>query len=177
MEELIESSKSGNENSFVELLLLIKSDLYRIAKTRLDNDDDINDAIQETMIKSYSSLKKLKDNKTFKSWIFKILINECNQIYKKKSRKIKLMNKIETDKLLSNNIDSIVSSNSKIDFDMLIRELDYEERIIITLFYNNRYTCDEISKIIKLNVNTIKSKLNRAKEKLKKSYKGGVLGE
>ena len=93
-EELIIKAKSGEVRAFTDLIHSIENDLYRIAKTRLDNDDDICDAIQETMINAYKHLKKLKDNSHFKSWIIKILINECNKIYKTKKRKEKLFKKI-----------------------------------------------------------------------------------
>lgn len=84
MEELIIRSKAGDAQAFTELFLIIKNDLYRIGKARLSDDNEISDAIQETMITAYMKIKKLKDNSSFKSWIFKILINECNQIYRKK---------------------------------------------------------------------------------------------
>lgn len=77
-----------------------------------------------------------------------------------------------------NNTDnSIENSDSVIDFNILLESLNYEEKIIITLFYNNRFTCSEISQILNINVNTVKSKLSRTKEKIKKSYKGGVFYE
>lgn len=177
MEELINRSKNGDEKAFTELILSIQNDLYRIAKTRLSNDSDISDAIQETMIKSYNHLKRLKNNCKFKSWIIKILINECNSIYKKKNKKNKIINKIETHELLNNTEDSIQISNSKIDFDILIDCLNYEDKVIITLFYNNKYTCSEISKILNINVNTVKSKITRTKEKIRKYYKGGAFYE
>ena len=75
MEELIIQSKQGNQEAFTQLILSIKLDLYKIAKTRLSSDYDIRDAIQETMIIAYTNLKKLKDNSKFKSWVIKILIN------------------------------------------------------------------------------------------------------
>ena len=62
MEELIIRSKNGDEKSFTELILSMKNDLYKISKTRLNDENDINDAIQETMINAYKHLKKLKDN-------------------------------------------------------------------------------------------------------------------
>lgn len=177
MYELIKRSKNGDEKAFTELILSIKIDLYKIAKTRLSNDSDINDAIQETMIKAYNHLKKLKDENKFKSWIIKILINECNMIYKKKSKKSKLINKIESEELLNNKEDIIQTSDSKIDFDILIDRLDYEEKIIITLFYNNKYTCSEIAEILNININTVKSKIARTKQKIRKYYKGGAFYE
>ena len=51
-EQLIFRAKSGETKAFTELVHSIENDLYRIARTRLNNDEDINDAIQETMIKA-----------------------------------------------------------------------------------------------------------------------------
>lgn len=173
MEELIIRSKNGDEEAFTELILTMKNDLYRIGKTRLSDDNDISDAIQETMINAYKHLKKLKDDTNFKSWIIKILINECNKIYQKKSKKAKLLERItreETTNVIDNSIHSI---NSKLDFELLIENLNYEEKLIVTLYYNSKYSCNEIAGILSMNSNTVKSKLTRAKEKVKKYYKGG----
>lgn len=50
---------------------------------RTSNDEDVQDIIQETMIDAYKYIKKLKKPSKFKSWITKILINNCNKYYKK----------------------------------------------------------------------------------------------
>ncbi len=65
-----------------------------------------------------------------------------------------------------------------IDFDLLIRRLSKDERLILTLYYKNMYTPTEISKILNINVNTVKSKILRAKQKLQQLYKkGGDINE
>lgn len=177
MEELIIRSKNGDEKAFTELVLTMKNDLYRIGKTRLSDDNDISDAIQETMINAYKHLKRLKDNTNFKSWIIKILINECNKIYQKKSKKEKLLERITREET-NNTIDySIHSVNAKLDFDLLIEKLNYKEKLIVTLYYNSKYSCKEIAEILNMNMNTVKSKLTRAKEKVKKYYQGGAFYE
>lgn len=84
MESLIEKAKDGDQIAFTELMLQIKDELYKVAKIRLKNDDDVFDVIQETMISAYKSLKKLKHNEYFKTWVIRILINECNKFYKLK---------------------------------------------------------------------------------------------
>ena len=83
MEELIEQAKKGDKNAFSQLIKNIENDLYWIAKTRIKNDDDIGDVLQETIYKCYKNIKKLRENSYFKTWIVNILINECNYIYKK----------------------------------------------------------------------------------------------
>lgn len=172
-EELIIKAKSEEIKAFTDLVHSIENDLYRIAKTRLNNDDDISDAIQETMINAYKHLKKLKDNSKFKSWIIRILINECNKIYSTKKKKERLFEKIITEENTQPIDESVNLVNSEINFELLIEKLQYEEKLIVTLFYNNQYSCTEISKIVGINVNTVKSKLQRVKKKVKKYYEGG----
>lgn len=80
MEELIKKAQNGDKDAFTSIILDMNDELYKIARTRLNDENDIFDAIQETMISSYKSIKKLKDTKCFKSWLIKILINKCNDI-------------------------------------------------------------------------------------------------
>lgn len=175
MEELIKKAQKGDKVAYTELIHLIQNDLYRVARTRLNDENDICDAIQETIIKTYKKICKLKDNSKFKGWIIKILINECNFIYKKKKRQENIYEKVK-------NIDidydkQFYDTESKIDFDLLISKLDYEERLIVTLYYNSELSCNEISSILNMNVNTVKSKLLRAKKKIINYIQGGVLHE
>lgn len=175
MEELIQKAKNGNTYAFTELILNIRNDLYHISKTRLNDDNDINDAIQETMINAYKNIKRLKENSYFKSWIIKILINECNKIYKSKYKNKNIYEKLVNEKIKSNSVNfDIQTVNSNIDFELLIDNLEYEEKLIVTLFYNSDYSCKEISNILNMNINTVKSKLLRAKQKIKNKYKGGI---
>jgi len=176
-EQLVVKAKAGDTIAFTELIHCIENDLYRIAKTRLNSDDDISDAIQETMIIAYRKLKKLKDNSKFKSWIIKILINECNLIYKKNNKQNNIYEKIENSSSLDNENNFVYTINSMLDFELLINKLNYEERLIVTLFYNSQYSCNEIAEILDMNINTVKSKLKRAKDKIKIYYKGGIMYE
>ena len=84
MEELVEKAKNKDKNAFSELIINVKKELYLVAKLKLKNEDDISDAIQETLLKSYKNIRKLRKNDMFRTWIIKILINECNNIYKRK---------------------------------------------------------------------------------------------
>lgn len=66
MEELVKRAKVGDNQAFTELIMNIQMDLYKIAKAKIKDDDDINEAVQETIIKAYSSIKKLKDENILK---------------------------------------------------------------------------------------------------------------
>ncbi len=170
MYELVNEAKLGNKEAFTKIITEMENELYKIARLRLKNEDDIDDAIQETMIKAFKSIKKLKKEEYFKTWIIKILINNCNNIYRKKKKKEILIEDYSME--LKSEINKLEHVENELDFYSIIKVLDYEEKIILVLYYMENFTTKEISKIIKLNSNTVKSKLLRAKNKLKEVYGG-----
>lgn len=175
MEELIRKVQKGDETAFKQLAQNIENDLFRVAKTRLRSEEDIKDAIQNTMMHTYQNSRKVRNIETFKYWMIKILINECNKIYNLNKKNNEIFDKIMIDKNFNSYDNSIQDINDKINFEDLINRLNYEERIIITLHYNSQCSCSQISNILKMNINTVKSKLTRGKEKLKKIYEKEVI--
>lgn len=172
MDELVKKARQGDKDAFTELILLLKNDLYKIAKTRIKNDEDIYDVIQETMIIAFSSIKKLKKIESFKSWIIKILINTSNSTYKKVSKnKIISLEKVEAYSSLSSpEYDKVETT---LDFNFILKNFKYEDRIIIILYYMERFTDKEIGEILKLKENTVKTKRTRIKESIKDVLKEG----
>lgn len=163
MEELILKAKNGDKTAFTELMLQIKDELYKIAKIRLKNDDDVFDVIQETMVLAYKSLKKLKYDYYFKTWIIKILINECNKFYRVKSKR-----KEDSYEILSNEIVNPNDAEERINLEFICNKLTKEEGTIILLYYMEKYTDKEIGKIMNKKESTIRTKRNRAKDKIRK---------
>ena len=82
--ELTICAQKGDMEAFSNLIISFEQDLYRIASIRLKNADDIDDVIQMTIEQTLKNIKKLKNPQYIKTWIIKILINNCNAIYKRK---------------------------------------------------------------------------------------------
>lgn len=162
--QLIKKAQKGNIEAFNELILYYEKDLYNIAKSRLHNEEDVCDVVQETILIAYRSIKKLLNPSKFKIWLVKILINECNKVYK--SQKNSLYD-------IDDNSDSIIydKDDSNLEFFNLMEILDSDEKNIFILYYQEGYTSKEISKILNINQNTILSKLSRGKEKIKNTLK------
>ena len=171
MENLIIKAQKGDKEAFTELILEIRNDLYKIAKCRLHSEDDIEDAIQETMIKTFKSIKKLNKKQSYKKWIISILINECNNVYKKNKSKNVSLDSLDFEDTYSSidNYNNLVEQ----DFYTLLHGLKYEYKITIMLFYVEDYSIKEISKILKTNENTIKTWLKRGRQKIKQKYEKG----
>lgn len=165
MEELVKRVKEGNTEAYSELVKSVHSELYGIAMSRLRNEADVQDAIQETIIIAYMNIAKLKDDSNFKSWIIKILINQCNKIHNKKKR-----NKNIEEKYIDNN-DRIKDLDDNIDFENMIESLNKKEQEIFKLYYEDGYNIKEIARKLDVNENTVKTNLSRGKLKIKKHYK------
>lgn len=164
---LIKKAINGNKKAFEELILYYHKDLYKIARTRLSNEDDICDAIQETILSVYNSLETLRDISKFKSWLITILINQCNSIYKKNSlSNIVSYESINAEKIYTENL-----LHTDIEFYSLIDKVDTDERTILILHYVENYKLKEIANILQMNEATVRSKLFRAKKKIQNDMK------
>lgn len=150
----------------------MKNDLYKIAKARLKKDEDVFDVIQETMITSFKSIKKLKNPLCFKSWLIKILINKSNDMYNKRNKYNIISLEDVKDYKNSDYID-IDMVDTILDFNFLCDHFEYEKRIIIMLFYMEKFTDKEIGTILNLNENTVKSKRTRVIQQIKKMIERG----
>ena len=165
---LVKKAKKNDQESFCKLIEMVKKDLYLIAKTRLKSEDDIADVIQDTIIICYNNIKFLRKEASFKAWAIKILINNCNKVYKNPNN-----TNISIEYNGINNLLGLAeNTDEKLNFQDLIKDLNSDEQLILTLYYYSRYTTKEISKILKIKENTVKSKISRAKEKIYKRYGG-----
>ena len=168
MEELLKKLNRNNDDIvFEEIINKVQKQLFIIAKARLRDDSLAEDALQETFISLYLNINKIKDEKKLKAWLTKTLINKCNDIMRKnKIYSFKCDYNILENNLYSNN--QYDDLNNHIDIFRIINLLNVEERTIIIMFYSKKYTIKEISKILNINENTIKTKISRIKKKLKK---------
>ena len=166
MEELVKKAKIGDKDAFSTLILLLEKDLYKIAKMRLQDDEDVYDAVQETILIAFKSIKKLKHVEYFKTWIIRILINQSNYIYRQRTKK-KILSFEDTEKDISSEISNMENIDTVLDFNFMCKKLKYEDRIIIILYYMERFTDKEIGEILNLKERTVTTKRNRAKQKIK----------
>jgi len=82
----VKKAKKGNKDSFINLINYCEASLYRISSAILKKDEECVDAIQEAILKAYYSIHKLKEPSYFKTWITRILINECYKILNNKKK-------------------------------------------------------------------------------------------
>lgn len=162
---LIQKAKNGEPDAFVELMEINKSAMYKTAISILRNDADAADAIQETILSCWKNINKLKNEKYFKTWLTRILINSCKDIIRKNGNTVYLES--------YNNID--MGSDTSLS-DRRIKEsfdgMSDNYRLILTLYYAQGLTVKEISKLLNMKENTVKTRLSRGREEFKTLYNG-----
>ena len=171
MDELLKRLKIGDEEAFEHLVKFYERQLLIIAKLRLNDEHLARDAVQETFLSLFLNSMKISNSKKIKPWLTAVLINKCNDLARE--------NKIMQVSFEQNDFENFIYSDDefkniidKIDFVSKINLLDVDERTIIAMYYEGEYTTKEISEILNISNGTIKSKISRAKVKLKNKIGG-----
>lgn len=175
-EKLVIKAQNGDKEAFTKLIQRYKKEMYCIAKSRLNNEVDIDDAIQETLYKAYVNIRKLKEPKYFKTWIIRILYNNCTDITRSGNGKIisfeeKILDSIPDDD------DAYLDITNNCDFFELIDSLTDDEKTLITLKFSKDYDNKDIGKILNIKEGSVRMRFLRIKEKLKSKYKGEAKNE
>lgn len=143
---------------FIELYEPVYKDLYRLAYYYLGNAEDAEDVVSETVLRAYEKFASLRKKEAFKSWIFKILVNQCKTQLRKKSV-------AGTVELVEEPVFEPKLEDTMVAEDMLA-VLSEEERQIVALAVFGGYKGEEIARILHMKHSTVRSKYRRALKKL-----------
>lgn len=157
-------AKNGDNEAFLELINENKLNIYRVARGILSNEHDIEDAIQNTIIKAYEKINTLKKNEFFRTWLVRILINECNEIIRKNKRIVSINE--------SNHEEKYNDYYENIDLTNAINSLSEELRVTTVLFYFEDMSIKDIALILNIPNGTVRSRLSRARKILRE-----IIGE
>lgn len=160
----------GNTNSFATLVDRYKDMIYTLALKMLNNKEEAEEIAQDTFVKVYHSLNKFKGESKFSTWIYKITYNTCLDTIKKNKKKqevhyIEDFSEHQT-KALEYILDTIDDKEKNQAIQECINQLPNDEAFLLTLFYFDSQSVEEISKIMDNSVSNIKVKLFRTRKKL-----------
>lgn len=158
IKELITRAKHGDEQAFVELMQRHREDMYRTALAVLMNDEDVADAIQDTILVCWEKLKFLRKAEYFKTWLIRILLNKCYDIRRKNIPHVPFESIPETG---ANDIYNLELKEA-------LGQLDEKYRVIIMLYYGDQLKVDEIAQILHMNKSTIQTRLQRGRDHIRR---------
>lgn len=144
----------------MEWIMKRKDKFYKIAWSYVYNHEDIEDIFQNSMIKAYENISKLKDTNFFETWFISILLNECRQCLRNRKKEV-----------LQENIEILGFHTDGYNFFQEIDSIDEIFKEAIILKYISGYSQDEISKILDIPIGTVKSRIYRGLKELRSLMK------
>ena len=161
LERLVHKAKRKDPDAFTTLMNAYMQHLYKTARAILMNDEDSADAIQETIITCWEKLGTLKENQYFKTWVTKILINECYSLIRGRKGVIY--------------VDEIPEiPDDREESDLVWKEalavLSADYRLVVVLYYVQGFQTKEIARLLGISDEAVRTRLSRAREQLRKYY-------
>ncbi|MDO4616105.1 MAG: sigma-70 family RNA polymerase sigma factor [Lachnospiraceae bacterium] len=144
-----------------DLILDSERQLYSTAKTILYDDQDCADAIQETIVKAFSKINTLRNDRFAKTWLIRILINECYSMLRKSGRFVPLEYAKESGEWGTEKNDEYLDLYRALD------ALKEELRMPLVLYYLEGFSIREIAQILSVSEGAVQKRLARARGKLR----------
>lgn len=164
---LIKRAKKGDKDALVELIMDRKEEYYKLAYVYMGNSEDALDALEDMILVLYDNIGKLRNDDKFYSWSKTILVNKCKKMLKDK-KKIILIDEVR---------DGAYEENTNQKDDEIILEehlskLSEKHQEVLKLRYFLDLDYSTISKILKVPLGTVKSRISIGLNKLRKSLGG-----
>ena len=148
-----------NKQRLGELILACQDSMYRVAKTLLRSDADCADAIGEAIVKAFSRMDTLKNDQYAKTWLTRIVINECYTVLRKQSRLVSLEEYPKEDRP--------DDGRQYSELYEAVSALPEQIRLCVALYYLEGYSVKETAQLTGTTENVVKKRLARARQLLK----------
>jgi RNA polymerase sigma-70 factor (ECF subfamily) len=174
--ELVRLAQTGNKEAFEELVRRHQHRVFAVAGGILRRREDVEDIAQQVFVKAYFSIKRFDQRAAFSTWLYKITVNECWDLLRKKKVRPLLY---ESD--LSEEQNQQFSAAEKFEsgaqdvsdkleaqqrVEILLQGLDERDRMMLILKEVEGFAIEEIAEILDLNANTVKVRLFRARRRI-----------
>lgn len=174
-QKIIDKIVGGDTNAFTVLVDRYKDMVFTLALRMLKNREEAEEIAQDTFIKVYRSLHKFKGHSKLSTWIYKVAYNNCLDKLKRDKKNNNLVPIDEYTehqvKTIDNALDAIEAREQKQLIQDCLQLLPSNDSFLLTLFYFEELSLNEISKIVNLKPNNVKVKLYRIRKNLAKILK------
>lgn len=166
----------GDMQAFDELVTEYQNKVIHISYSMLSDYEDACDASQEVFVKVYRSIANFRGESSLSTWIYRITRNVCMDFIRKRKNAVIMSIDEEKEDAPKTEIEDeskspehIAERNETVSMvHRAISRLEENQRIILTMYDIEGMSYDEISKILEIPAGTVKSRLNRARQKLRK---------
>ena len=171
-EEIIFRVLKGDQSAYALLLEKYKNYVFTLVLRFTENREDAEEIAQDVFVKAYRSLADFRGDSKFSTWLFTITRTTCLSFLRKKKLDIQSLDNERTGVQLENresgfNANLVEQKSKHAMLNQAIALLSPDDAQVLNLFYKGDQTLEEIGKIMRLDPNTIKVKLHRARQRLK----------
>lgn len=168
MELEVKKAINGDKEALLYLILKEKDNYYKLAYFYMKNEHDALDILQEMIVVVYKEIPKLKKLSSFYIWSKKILVNLCKKELFKNNRFE------EIDEGLSLEEEGFKEAENRIYLKTLIENLNENQKEAIKLKYYLDYSYEEIANFLEIPLGTVKSRINKGLNKIRKNIGGDI---
>ncbi len=174
--ELIQRTLDGDQNAFTILVEKYQKGVHALAWRKIGDFHIAQEITQDAFLRAYKRLRTLKDYSSFIGWVYVIASNLCTEWHRKKKYPIQSLettdvaeiDQVSHSQYIAEKRDTETVEIHREVVQNLLKKLPESERTVVSLHYLGEMTCETISKMLGVSPNTIKSRLNRARNRLKK---------
>ncbi len=173
---LVQCVLEGDDAAFAELVKKYQQPVHALVWRKVGDFHVAEEITQDTFLKAYQKLTTLKEPQRFASWLYVIATNRCKAWLRRKRlwmQSLDATGGMQLEKATYSGY--VISENERVTAESqrevvkkLLAKLQESERTVMTLHYFGEMTCEEISKFLGVSVGAIKSRLSRARHRLKK---------
>ena len=175
--ELIQSSLIGDENAFATLVRKYQKQVHALAWRKVGDFHIAEEITQDTFLKVYAKLGTLKDPQRFEGWLYRIATRQCCLWQRKKRLQTQSLEDTDSKEMEKMTYSQyVIEEQTKAATEArrniaqkLLTRLQESERTVVTLHYFGEMTCEEISQFLGVSASTVKSRLRRARHRLKQA--------
>ena len=166
----IESVLNGNVSAYASLVAKHKNLVFSIVLKIVNNRADAEEISQDVFLKAYQSLKSFERKSKFSTWLYRIAYNAAiSKTRKKRFEMVALEDTVitnySTDEI-GKNMNTLEEVDRQVVLEKALQRLPEEDNLLITLFYKNENSVEEISYITGLSLSNVKVRLHRIRKKL-----------
>ena len=150
------------ERPFTQKLLESEPMLYRIACALLRSEADRQDAMQETALKAWKNRASLREEQYFRTWISRIMVNECHNLHRKNSRYVPV----------EELPDRPVPDSGEQETRLMLESLPEKQRVPLVLHYLEGFSLEEIARVQHISLALVKYRMHQARKALRVEWNG-----
>jgi RNA polymerase sigma-70 factor (ECF subfamily) len=165
----IQRVRAGNVEAYSRLVERYRDMVYTVCIRMLGNEADAEEAAQDAFIKAFRALNDFQEKSKFSTWLYRIAYNQCISVIRKKVKLIDLVDDVPetgTEDTSLSGLDTLSREERSKYLQTAIDSLPETDAVVITLFYYEELSLEEIAGITGLSGNNIRIKLHRSRKKI-----------